>query len=232
MLFAIALLLANLPCSGRAAAPTAAEQGEQAFADGHYQEAADAFARAYQRDPQIAYLYARAQAERLANHCEVAIELYERFLATEPDTTAELEARRNIAKCRSQLELERTPTEPTEPAPSDDSSTLVPAVADSRPSDQSPPRPWYRDPWGGTLTGLGGVALITGVGLYGGALVTAGDAKDAASVDLYGQRIERAMVMGRAGIGVIVTGSALVLAGAIRWGVVSRRSAKTAETRR
>ena len=50
-------------------APASVEQADAAWSEGRYAEAAEAYARAYAETGDIAYLYARAQAQQEAGDC-------------------------------------------------------------------------------------------------------------------------------------------------------------------
>ena len=61
-----------------------AKAGEAAFAEQRWDEASAAFDAAYRNTGDAAFLYARAQAERRAGRCKLAIVLYEQFVAENP----------------------------------------------------------------------------------------------------------------------------------------------------
>lgn len=197
--------------------------GEQAYQDGRYREAADAFARAYELEPDPAYLYAQAQALRLAGDCRTATTLYSKFLETDPPEQAERTARDNMAACAEQLAAQPDEPEPApEPAPKPQPETAPPVDREPEPA----PRAWYRDPWGGVLVGVGLAGLAVGGGLYGQAVTEERAADQAEAEPEYGERIERASTLSRAGIGVLAVGSAVLVAGVIRWAVLAAKQRK------
>lgn len=214
----------------------AARRAEAAFEAGDYETAASAAEQAYAEEKDPVYLWVRAQAERFGGHCEPAIEHYRQFVEAVPQGQAADAARDNIAECEQALAA--VPDEPSsEPDPVDPLGPLEPEGSGSSPTepgvDPSPePSPsdrgrrWYRDPWGGALVGVGVVALAVGGGLYGRARVDAREAEDATHVVTYGERIDRAVTLSRAGIPVMAVGGALVVAGVVRWIVVARRGAR------
>jgi hypothetical protein len=57
-----------------------ADAAQKAYDDSKYSDAAAHFARAYELDPQVAYLYNGATAYRLAKDCANAAKLYRQFL--------------------------------------------------------------------------------------------------------------------------------------------------------
>ncbi len=219
-------------------ADDAAARAKAAYDRGDFVAAAAALAEAYEADPQPAYLYARAQAERYGGDCEAAIEHYEAFLATKPEAKAAEAARTNLQECRAEVAANAEPApepaaDPT-PTPTPDSD---PIATTTTPPDDGPPAdegrvdvtPWYRDKWGTSLVAVGAVVGLVGVGVYGGAIADRNSADAADDVDEYGRRIERASTLSRVGIGLMVGGGAVLVAGAIRWIVVSQRGkSKTA----
>ena len=84
-------------------------------------------------------------------------------------------------------------------------------------------RAWWRDPWGGTLVGIGSAGLVTGAVLVGLAYRDAGRAPDAEDDRGYGDRIARAETLQIAGATVMSVGAAMVVGGVVRWAVLARR---------
>ncbi len=74
---------------------------------GRYESAALEFERAYGQHAQPKTLFAWAQAERLAGRCMKSIELYQKFLNTEPPEQDVEVAEDGILECKSKLEAER-----------------------------------------------------------------------------------------------------------------------------
>jgi hypothetical protein len=83
---------------------------------------------------------------------------------------------------------------------------------------------------GGALVGAGVFALAVGGGLYGGAKAEERSAMTATNVVAYGERIDRAYTLSRAGLSVMIVGSALVVGGVVRWVVLARRSDRSRST--
>lgn len=195
-------------------------RGEQAYREERWSDASEAFAAAYARTGDPTYLYTQAQAERRGGHCEVAIELLERFLDTEPAEVAAATARGYIAECREQLGPGETSAS-AEPASSPSSEVAVGPVDEAPPV--TVPRPWWRDPWGGALVGVGTAALVGGGVLVGLARRGADRALEAESDAGYGDRIASAEAMQIAGVTVMSVGAAAVIGGVVRWVVLARR---------
>jgi tetratricopeptide (TPR) repeat protein len=122
------------------------------YGEGRFAEAAVAFEQAYTKSPDPALLYAWAQALRQGGGCERAIEIYDRFLASEPNPTDRDAAIAGRAECIAKR--------PVPPPPEETARPTTPAVV--APAE----RPWYRDGVGAILIGAGAVGLATGGGLY------------------------------------------------------------------
>ncbi|MEM6996487.1 MAG: hypothetical protein AAF721_38640, partial [Myxococcota bacterium] len=187
-----------------------------------------AFARAYAATGDPTYLYTRAQAERSAGHCDVAIELYEEFIATGPSPQAELAARRYMEDCRAKL-----PSPQPAPVPEDDPvapeplASSEPSSLDERADEPPAPRPWFRDPLGDVLVGVGVAAAVTGGALVGVAYRDAGGAESAGDDRAFGQALDRAQTLERAGAVTLGIGGALIIGGVVRWALVARAAKRT-----
>lgn len=203
-----------------ALAPEAAPEADPAelIRARDYAGAAAAFARRYEETGDPALLYGQAQALRRAGDCRAAIEVFERFVATEPPA-ADVEAATDaIEACREILD---------EPVPNDE-----PTVPIDEPQPQSQPQPkeaapapWYADRAGGILVGVGAAIAVTGAGLFGGSYARL--ARAPSSEAGYEDRRRDVRALWGSGLGLLATGGALVVAGAIRWGVVARKRTRS-----
>jgi len=196
-------------------APASVEQADAAWSQGRYAQAAEAYARAYAETGDIAYLYARAQAQQEAGDCVGATATYEAFIATEPLPEAVAAAEAALEQCRAQLP-ERAP----EPLP-----TPEPAAPQPEPTARREPaqRSWQRDPAGATLVAVGSAGIVTGVVLAIVARTQQAEAERAGDVVRYGEHNDRAVALSRASIPVLVVGGALLLGGVVRWAVLARK---------
>lgn len=199
-------------------AADAVARAEAAYLAQDWTAASKAFAEAYEIEPNPVYLYARAQAERLAGQCPVALQLYDSFLETDPPAEAAQEARINRARCEAAVE---TPPPPQAPGPDPDAS-------DGTKNDGA--RPWYRDPAGGALVGVGAVTTAIGGGLLGIALANDGEATAAETEDGFIAAKDDAKARYSAGVALTSIGAALLVAGAIRWIVVAKRGTRPKRT--
>lgn len=189
------------------------ERAEAHFTAGEYDRASEAFAEAFALDPNPKYLYARAQAERLAGDCETALQLYNRFLDTRPPEEQAEPARINRARCEAVLE--RLPPPPPEAPEQVEPEPVAPL-------ESAPASPWYRDPWGGSLIGAGTLVSAVGAGLLGSAIAGDRDAVDAPIEDDFIEEKHGAKVRHRTGIALLSIGGALLVGGSIRWALVAR----------
>ncbi|MCX4245111.1 tetratricopeptide repeat protein [Paraliomyxa miuraensis] len=213
------LPLASLAALALAAPTSDADAGVEAFAEGRYEDAAEILERAYAADPQPDLLFAWAQAERYAGHCDVAVSLYRDYLAKAPPADVEAMAREAIEACGEEPEASATDPEPDAARPSDEPT---PPTRPEHPEDRPPSRA-ARDPWGHALTWSGVAVAGVGAGLLGEAhrRRLAGDR--AADEQGYRNALEGAPVLSRAGIAVLAVGGGLLAAGVIRFSVVAAR---------
>jgi tetratricopeptide (TPR) repeat protein len=196
---------------------TAAARAQRHFEAEQWDEAIEALIEAYADDPDPAYLYARAQAERKRGNCKVAVELYRRFLDSDPPPQQRADTTRHIRLCEEllfQSEVERTPTPPPADPP-------VPAPAPAKVK----PR---RDPVAPALLGSGLVAVAAGM-----TIAIVGDtarrrAPDASTEDAYETDGRRGTILLATGVSLAGVGGALIAGAIARFAVVSRRSKATA----
>lgn len=191
------------------------ERAERAYTQGNYADAAEAFGAAYAQDPRPRYLYAQAQATRLADNCADAVDLYQEFIDVADDPKAIDAAKTNHDRCEEELAT-MPPPPPVVTAPTTD-STLV--------QDAPPhaPRRWYQDPIGGALVGTGGGLLVAGVVLSALASQRSDRARDASDEGGFESQLEGAKRMNATGIVLIGVGAAAAVAGVVRWAMVARR---------
>lgn len=202
------------------------ERAQQLFGEEDYAAAIPELKAAYALEPNPMLLYAWAQAERLAGSCARAVELYRRFIDTNPDAQQRQLAEANLLDCEAEL--------PDVPPPQDDTDD---DSADSPPDDEAgtttdAPRPkWYADPVGGALAGSGLAFAITGGALMGVARSRVGSI-DATTEDDHLRQAASATRMNTAGIVVLGLGGALLVGGAIRYALVARGGTPKGESAR
>ncbi|MCH9682596.1 MAG: hypothetical protein K0V04_14255 [Deltaproteobacteria bacterium] len=242
--------------------PTPSSSGDQSEAftraralhqQGLYDEAAQAYAQAWEQTPAPDVLYDWAHVERLAGRCAPAADLYDRFLAFDhdgppeayaqlyyPDDWAQMVARAEQMRdhCREQIQAEPElvappmlpapepePVETTTAAPPDPTPSPIP-VDGGPPAETEPSsgRPWFRDPAGAALLASGGVLVGIGSGLVIAATIHDARAERRPSHDAFLDRVDQAILEQRLGYTGIGIGAALAVAGGIRYALVRHRA--------
>jgi tetratricopeptide (TPR) repeat protein len=211
---ALIIVLAGAPANDAAA------RAERHFAAGEYEAAIAALEEAYAAEPDRAFVFAMGSAWQALGKCDEAVEQYERFLDTQPPVEQAGKARERIASCRPDEAPPPVVAQPrvVEPVEEPREPVLAPAV-DERRTDG---RPWHRDPVGGTLLGIGLAAAVGGTTLeIVGARRRIG-ADDAMGEGEFRTQLRQSNVMQGVGIGLAVTGGALIVGAVIRYVLVRR----------
>ncbi|MCH9684875.1 MAG: hypothetical protein K0V04_25795, partial [Deltaproteobacteria bacterium] len=229
----VALLLAT--AGPPAASEADAEAGVAAFAEGRYDDAARILERAYAAEPRPDLLFAWAQAERYAERCSAAVPLFRQFLDLEPTQAIEDKAREAIEACGEdpdavpapppEPEEVRGPQPPPEVGPKPEPDPPVAPVA-----PEPEPRPVALDPWGHALVWSGVAVAGVGAGLLGEAHLRRVAARDATDEQMYRADLDGAPILSRTGIGLVVGGGALLVAGIVRFSVLVARRRRSADT--
>ena len=152
---------------------------------GHYEAAIVEFEAAYEIDPDPSLLFTWAQAERLADHCDVAVPRYRTFIASRPSAAAVDLANNGIALCEAA------------------GKGIAPGCA------PEVKLPWYKNPVGGAV-----VAGVVGFGVGIGFLIAASGNRDSAdhatTSDVFDTYLDRATTERRVGVTFLVIGAGLV----------------------
>lgn len=214
MLRAIPLLMAMYsPPEVAPVEPAPAEDhavvAAQAFRNGDFVLAAEAFQRAYEITGDPALLFGRAQALRRAGSCAAAVDVFEEFIATSPPAPDADAAQKVIDECRAILDVHE-PVPPPEP------------IADQPlPPPPPPPKRWHRDVTGGVLLGTGLAVAVVGAALYGTSFAQADDR--GGTEQQYDDRRRRVRTLSASGAALMIGGGALVIGSIIRYAVVAKR---------
>ena len=83
-------------------ARTRMERGQRLFADGKFTEATDEFASAYEKHKFTAFLFNAAVAAERGGHRERAIELYDKFLKSEPNAPDRAEIEKTVERLKKE----------------------------------------------------------------------------------------------------------------------------------
>ncbi len=216
-------ILVMMFVSGPAAAADSLAEATEAFEAERWSDAAAAFGRVYEDDPQPKYLYAQAQALRFDGDCEAAVDVYESFIDVSASPEADAYAADAIEVCRTQLAAAAEP-EP-EPEPEPPPPTLVarePApTSDAVEQDPAPTR-WHRDRLGHGLTWSGVALSVAGGVMVGLARQQARVADQQPSETSYRRELDDASALNVTGFTALGLGATLIVGGVVRFIVVSR----------
>ena len=209
-------------------------------AEAHYRQGLALYARrdfpgalreldlGYAIDPRPEFLFAEAQAHRLAGDCAKALPLYDAFLAASP-TPVQIEATR-LARARC-ADTAATAPNGAQGAAGRPPRAALPALATETPPERAPmpaPRAAWRDPWGLGSLGAGVAALGVGVGFAMASRRAQDDANAAATSGTYPEFTrfqDRAGTRHDIATVAFVAGGALATIGLIRLVYVLRRDA-------
>jgi tetratricopeptide (TPR) repeat protein len=178
-----------------------------------YANAIAAFEAGFALEPRREFLFANAQARRLAGDCRGAVPLYQRFLEMSPPAVQASATHLGLSRCARQMAAER-------PAP-------PPVVVAPPPPAPPPPPPWTHDRAGAALLGAGVVALGVGAGFLAASFAAL---PSAATYPDY--KAARATADARHDVAVVgfVAGGALAAAGVARYAFVRRERARATLT--
>jgi hypothetical protein len=167
----------------------------------------------------------RESVQALAQRADVAfagpraVELFDRFLLSDPPEEQAAAAKARRAEC--------TDEPPPEPKRAAERSPPPPRVIEPEPEPEPPPptrdRPRATGP---ALVGVGSGVAIIGAALVGASFGTAARAPDAMTQDEYRARARRVVPLAAAGWTSLAVGIAVAIAGGIAWGVAKRRRGK------
>lgn len=205
------------------------QEAQAAFKAEDFAAAAAAVEAAYIIEPNPILLYPWAQAERSRGNCAAAVELYQRFLDSEPPEAAATPARENMQRCQEQLEAEAA-------AQPEEETDVVEEVIEEEPEPEPEPPPvtpkddepkakaWYADPVGGVLVGVGVVGVGVGAGLMGAGASKAGKAADVDSHSAYLDARDQATGLRNGGAIALSIGGALIVGGVVRYVLVAKKA--------
>jgi tetratricopeptide (TPR) repeat protein len=203
-------------------AAAAFERGVADYQKGNFAAASDQLAESFRLEPDPETLFAWAQTERQLERCEKAIELFEKLLgfnlpaenkkviAGKIDECKAILAARPPAGKQPEKAPEKQPEKQPEAGPAD---TGTPPVADRPAAAGSERSPWWKDPIGDTLTGLG----VVGLGVGGVMLWSAREAEKNATDKNFQTQNDRAESRGKIGVIALGVGGALVVGGIVRY---------------
>jgi tetratricopeptide (TPR) repeat protein len=211
-LLGFARIAAAAPSSGEA--KVAFDRGVAAYSKGDFAGAAAALEQSYKAEPDPDTLFAWAQSERKAGHCDKAVPLYDRLLKFELADENKQAVRKNLEECKALL----PPPTPKPAAPPVTAQVETPRVEPKR--DVEPPprvesRPWYRDPVGDTLVVLGAGGAGVGIAFLVSARSADSQAKQAANYFTFRSLEDTASSRSKIGIAATASGAVLMTAGIV-----------------
>ena len=206
------------------------EEGLRLYAGRDFAGAIQQFEEGFALEPRREFLFAEAQAHRLAGNCARAVPLYQRFLETAPSAIQVDATRLGLDRCAKQdAAAAAALTAPSPPAPPRD---LAPReggrdqAGDPLPSPPPPERrPWWHDPPGLLAAGVGVAALGVGIGYWvasNRSLDQAG-ARDTPNVIVYDRLYDTAVERRAIAVAALATGAAALAGGLVRLVYVRQR---------
>ena len=258
LLLGAALVSAASPVAAapkRKTAKAAFDRGIAAYKKEKFAEASAALARSFDLERDVETLFAWAQSERKLDHCDKAIELYEKILTFNLPPANREAVGVKLAECRAQLAeakptkapeaklakpaegkpAEAKPAEPPPAAPAPGPPPPAPAPDVAATTTTTAPvaaSPWYTDPIALTLLGLGVAGAGTGTALLFSAASLDSDSKAAFTGLRYddAQRLaDRAKSRGTLGYVTLGAGGALI-AGGLVWIALRHRDVEPAQS--
>lgn len=227
-------------------AKVAFDRGVAAYKKNNFEAASAALGKSFDLERDVDTLFAWAQSERKLEHCEKAIELYEKLLTFDLPAANKEAVETKLTECRTQLLMNDHKTEPppVTPAPGAPPPTTPPVAPKVEPTPESPPaadhaviapattpmtdtqsggRAWYKDPIALGLVGTGTVATGVGIGFWLSGKSAHGQIDGASDYGKAQQLDDQAQ--SRRKIGLITTGvgGALVIGGVV-WIVTHRHA--------
>lgn len=213
----ILLVSASVARADKAGAKTHLDAGIAAYRASDFETASRELEAAYGLDPDPKTLYAWAQARRQGGHCDLAVPLYEKYIALAPGEANVAAARTGISMC------EQATPPPVENKPA------APPPTPTSPEPAEPSR-WYEDTLGDTLAVTGVVGIGVGVTF----MVLAKSSEDAANAaterDQFVDSLGQATLRWRVGFACAGVGAALVISGIVRYATRSTEPAHVAFT--
>jgi hypothetical protein len=228
MLRALALWVAVAPAIARADEPPTAGAGEiegpmrpeaqalydrglQRFQSHDYANATADFEAGFAIEPRREFLFAEAQARRLAGDCKAAVALYQRFLTTGPPALQMNATHIALGRCAQLL--------------ADHPDVVVVTPPPPKP-EPPPPLRWWRDPFGLAAAGAGVVGIGVGVGF----LMASGSAQNGANASPTYPEYESGWSTAQRrqiiGVAALVAGGTLAAAAAVRFVLVRRKASR------
>lgn len=218
------------------------DRGVAAYQKGDFEAASAALGKSFGIERDVETLFAWAQAERKLEHCDKAIELYEKLLGFKLEAANKGAVEQKLTECRAIVAQQKPPVEPPrvappakpriEPVPVEPTPEPSPPVPDRAVSvpiappltdTQPAARAWYKDPVALGLVGTGAVATGIGAGFLISAKSLDGGVATALNYDEAKHRAAQAKSRGNIGLVATGVGGALLVGGVV-WIVTHRHT--------
>lgn len=229
------------------------EAGVAAYKANDYPGASVAFGKSFALEPDVETLFAWAQAERKQSHCDKASELYVKLLAMKLPAANKAVVKGQLDECKRILADEKATEDAAARAAqaanakaAEDAKAAEEAkaaanakhqpderAAESRPASVQPlppepvtetTQPWFKDPLGDTLVGLGVIGVGIGTVMLIASHSAAQDSSSAPTIDAFKVLDDKAKSRGTIGLVAGAGGAALIVAGVIRYATRSTGS--------
>ena len=236
---ALVLGLVALPNQGRAAPPdevrARARKAAAAIADGKLEQADAIIARNLESDPDP-FLYLLGVLRERQGDCEAATDAYRRYMELEVADEDVAAAQAGVDACAEADAQTDAQTDNRSAAGSaneadvgagTEGGTEVGPGPGGDGGPETPDRRWWVDPVGLGLTVGGGALLIAGGVTWSQTGAQSRAAEDAGSLSTYERHGRRAEILQGVGIALVSVGAALVVGGAIRYGIVASRGKRS-----
>ena len=204
------------------------DRGVAAYKKGTFEAASEALGKSFDLERDVDTLFAWAQSERKLEHCEKAIDLYEKLLTFDLPVANKEAVDAKLAECRTIVAQQKPavapPPEPPPVAPKAEPTPEPVRAAEqvtspSGPSPISDARPaaraWYKDPISLALVGSGAVATGVGVGFLFSAKSLDSQFKTASDYQKAQDLSNKAKSRGNIGFITTGVGGALVIGGVV-----------------
>jgi tetratricopeptide (TPR) repeat protein len=220
----ILLALTPMARADKAKARVLFDRATKQYNLGEYAVAAEAFKAAYDEYPDPTLLYNLAQCERQLAHKQRAITLYRSYLREMPSAPNAAEAQRLVASLEQDVareELERKQAEANareleqQRQPQQQQRTAIVSLPQATASPAPRARPWWKNPAGWALVGVGVAAGATGAGLLVASSNDQNNAPMAATLSNARSLVNEASNFRNAGYALVGVGAASAVAGVL-----------------
>lgn len=209
------------------------DKGVAAYTSGDYAAASEALGASFKLEEDVETLFAWAQTERKLDHCDKAIELYDKLLTMKLPEENKEAIRVSIEECKAIVAAQKPEPEPVA-QPEPEEPDKAPPMVDTKPERSPGPPPdegspsRFKDPVGGVLTGLGLVGLGVGAVFMIQGSTADKDKASATSYNEYESLADKAESRGLYGVIGLAAGGALLVGGIIRYATVGGSKSETA----